>query len=196
MKISRREPVRAIVFMDGIMEETRQKILQLLIEKGEVPVSEIQSTLNKTYSTILSHLDILEKAGLVSWKWIKRGRKPQKAYYIHSKLVDLEIDLEIFAKVLNLKKLRELAKKLIELERNRNKFKRNYSVSEIMSILGIDSATALALRNYMDIFEDEIVKTLFKIFIDELSGEKLELRELAEKMNIDEYWAARILKAI
>ena len=65
MKISRREPVRAIVFMDGIMEETRQKILQLLIEKGEVPVSEIQSTLNKTYSTIsvsYTHLTLPTKA--------------------------------------------------------------------------------------------------------------------------------------
>ncbi|RLG43263.1 MAG: hypothetical protein DRN78_02075, partial [Thermoproteota archaeon] len=81
MIIRRTEPIKAILFMEAIGEKTRQEIIKLLLRKGEMSLTEIQKEIGKVPSTVHFHLNILVKAGILSWKIVKRNRRPTKVYY-------------------------------------------------------------------------------------------------------------------
>ncbi|AWR98195.1 ArsR family transcriptional regulator [Acidianus sulfidivorans JP7] len=60
-----------IVKLDEVLEnkgwETRKKILEELLEK-EMTAYELSKKLNMNYSTIKYHLELMERAGLISSK--------------------------------------------------------------------------------------------------------------------------------
>jgi len=194
MRVTRREPIKAWLVMEAIKEETRQRIIELLLEKGELSLTEIQKFVGKTLPTLLFHMNILEKAGIISWKSAKREKKTTKVYFIKTKILSVEIDIEIFSKISNIKKLEELVTKTVEkfLEEGRE-LKRDLSISEISEIMNVDYNTALVIKDYIQNFDEEIVKYLYNKFKEEIAGIKDPL-EISEKLKIDLYWAAKLLQ--
>jgi len=161
MKISRREPIKAWLVMEALKEETRQRIIELLLEKGEMSLTEIQEYINKTLPTLLFHINALEKAGLISWKGAKRGKKKTKVYFVKSKILEIEIDIEIFSKIVDIKRVRGLVYELVDkiLDSN-NKLPREISIKKISEVLEVDYNTALIVRDYINNFEEDIAKYL------------------------------------
>ncbi len=194
MKVSRRQPIKAWLVMEALREETRQKIIELLLEKGELNLTEIQEVVGKTLPTLLFHMNALEKAGLVSWRTARRGKKTTKVYYIKSKVLEIEIDVDIFSKIGDLKHIQSLVYEMIDKVLSSGvKLEREFSIIQISKLLGVDRNTALVIRDYISNFEDEIVKYLYDKFKDEL-GEIKDPLEIAEKFNLNVYWAARLVK--
>jgi len=194
MKISRREPIKAWLVMEALREETRQKIIELLLEKGEMSLTEIQGFVGKTLPTLLFHMNALERAGLVSWRSAKRGKKTTKVYYIKSKILNLEIDIDTFSRIGDLKRVEGLVFEMIEkILASGNKFDKELPIAKISRLMEVDYNTALVMRDYIVNFEDEIVKYLYEKFKDKMIDLKDPL-EIAEKFNISLYWAARLVK--
>ncbi|MCC7355260.1 MAG: metalloregulator ArsR/SmtB family transcription factor [Anaerolineae bacterium] len=52
-------------FCRALADDTRQAILQLLLERGELCVSDIVAAFNKSQPTISHHLNILQTTGLL-----------------------------------------------------------------------------------------------------------------------------------
>ncbi len=66
------------------MQETRQRILELLEERGEVTVQELSQLLGLTSVTVRHHLEILRREGYVSPPRIRRSSKPGRPRHVYS----------------------------------------------------------------------------------------------------------------
>lgn len=184
--------------MEALKEETRQKIIDLLLTHGELSLTEIQQRLGKTLPTLLFHVNMLEKAGLVSWKLSKKGRKTTKTYFIRTKLISMDVDIEVFSKAMNLKMLNQLLDSLVEKSASIIGFiPRQYSVSDIVKVLNVDAFTATALKDYLETYEEEFVKKIVDKFSEKINSiEKIDPDTVAKELKIDVYWAAKVLKEL
>jgi len=63
-------------FCRALADDTRQAILQLLLERGELCVSDIVAAFNKSQPTISHHLNILQTTGL-----LRTRREGRLVYY-------------------------------------------------------------------------------------------------------------------
>ena len=193
MRVTRREPVKAWLVMEAIKEETRQKIIQLLLEKKEMTLTEIQEHVKKTLPTLLFHMNALEKAGIITWKTAKKGKKTTKVYKIKTKILEIEIDIEVFSKISNMKTIDKIAKDTInKLQEKGIKIKKDISIDDLVST-GLDALTALIVKDYIENYEEEIAKYLYEKHKEVLDKTNDPI-EIAEKLNIDVYWAARLLQ--
>ncbi len=66
---------RCILIFQALSDETRQKILKML-KKKRMCVSDIKKQFDMTQPSISHHLDILKRAGLVSYE-----KKGKEVYY-------------------------------------------------------------------------------------------------------------------
>ncbi len=67
--------IDCVVFCKALADDTRQSILKMLQEKGEMCVTDIVDAFNMSQPTISHHLGILKAAGLV------KSRKEGKLVY-------------------------------------------------------------------------------------------------------------------
>jgi len=193
--IRRNEPVKAWLLIEAIKEETRQNIIRLLIEKGELTLTDIQKEIPKTLPTLLFHMNLLEKTGIISWRLVKRGKKNVKAYFLKEKLVKMEVDIEVFSRAVNLKQLKELVKKMIDAYLQKKKFlPRRFSINEIMEILGTDVYTATALKDYVETFEETLIEILGEKFSDKIVQLEKDPERISQQLGIDLYWSIKLLK--
>ncbi len=185
--------------MEALKEETRQKIIDLLLSSSDgLSLTEMQQKLGKTLPTLIFHINLLEKAGIISWKLSKRGRKTTKIYFAKEKLISIDIDIEIFSKAMNLKRLSNLLDTLIDKSiESIGQIPRKYSISEIMNILNSDPLTATALNDYLETYEEEFVKKLLKRYSDKiLNLSRIEPDNLSKELRIDVYWVTKMLKEL
>ncbi len=199
LHISRKQPVKALLIMEALKEETRQKIIDLLLSSSDgLSLTEMQQKLGKTLPTLIFHINLLEKAGIISWKLSKRGRKTTKIYFAKEKLISIDIDIEIFSKAMNLKRLSNLLDTLIDKSiESIGQIPRKYSISEIMNILNSDPLTATALNDYLETYEEEFVKKLLKRYSDKiLNLSRIEPDNLSKELRIDVYWVTKMLKEL
>ncbi len=193
MKITRREPIRAFLLLDALKDETRRKIIDILLKRKEVTLTEVKNELGKTLPTLMFHFTLLEKTGLISWKIAKKGRKKTRVYYLKGDLVEIELDLNLISKIPKLSTVKELAIRYVDIEMDEGFLEREISLDDIIKRLGVDEKLATAIKNYIEIFEDEITKHILeKIGEDELRRRDPE--EISKIYNVDLYWIIKAIK--
>ncbi len=74
------------------MQDTRQRILKIIEERGEATVKELSEALGLTSVTIRHHLEILKREGYVSAPQIRRSSRPGRPRYVYC-LAPRAIDL-------------------------------------------------------------------------------------------------------
>ncbi len=195
MIIRRTEPIKAILFMEAIGEKTRQEIIKLLLRKGEMSLTEIQKEIGKVPSTVHFHLNILVKAGILSWKIVKRNRRPTKVYFISDKLFSVEVDIETFSKVSNLEMIRDYVKKLISKYLEAGiEFPRVPKVNDIIKLLNVDHQIATGIRDYIEVMDDEVTNILKELLGDKVEELKKDPIEAAKTLKLNIYWMMKLLK--
>ena len=66
------------------MQVTRERILEILKERGQVTVDELSQELGLTAVTVRHHLDILRGEGLVSTPLSRRRKAPGRPKYVYT----------------------------------------------------------------------------------------------------------------
>jgi DeoR family suf operon transcriptional repressor len=66
------------------MQATRQRILEILKERGEATIDELSASLGLTSVTVRHHLDILRGEGLVEVPEVKRRATPGRPQYVYT----------------------------------------------------------------------------------------------------------------
>ncbi len=66
------------------MQATRQRILEILKERGEATVEELSQALGLTSVTVRHHLEILQGRGLVEAPTVRRRRAPGRPQYVYT----------------------------------------------------------------------------------------------------------------
>ena len=66
------------------MQATRQRILEILKERGEATIDELSESLGLTSVTVRHHLDILRGEGLVEVPEVKRRPTPGRPQYVYT----------------------------------------------------------------------------------------------------------------
>ncbi len=66
------------------MQATRQRILEILKERGEATIDELSEALSLTSVTVRHHLDILRGEGLVEVPEVKRRATPGRPQYVYT----------------------------------------------------------------------------------------------------------------
>ena len=66
------------------MQETRQRILEIIEERGEVTVQELSEALGLTSVTIRHHLEVLKRGGYVASPQVRRSSKPGRPRYVYT----------------------------------------------------------------------------------------------------------------
>jgi len=66
------------------MQVTRQRILEILKERGQSTIDELSDTLGLTSVTVRHHLDILRGEGLVKVPEVKRRMTPGRPQYVYT----------------------------------------------------------------------------------------------------------------
>lgn len=192
MIIKRNQPIRAYTVLNAITEETRAKIIKLLLKKSPLTLTEIQDHIKKSLSTLQFHVNILEKAGILGWKTTKKGRKTTKAYFVKENLISIEIDIPSFVEAVHQETIRELAAQLVDIILSKGiALPRQLDIATISSLLEIDTPVAIAVRDYINTYEDE-----FAAILAEKLGSLIteDIFDLEKKLKIDIYWVAKIAK--
>lgn len=195
MIVNRNQPIKAYQIMEAIMEETRLTIIRLLLERKQLTLTEIQKELGKTLATLQFHMNILERAGLVGWKLVKKGKRKLKAYFVRDSLINVNIDIHEFSIANPPRKLKsyvyELAEKIFG-----EKIPRTLSAELISNKLHIDIHLAVAVKDYIETYPEDFVDALLEVL--EKNNVSLEPDPYAveEKWKIDAYWGIKILKKL
>ena len=66
------------------MQETRQAIMNILKERGQVTIEELRDELKLTPATVLHHLNILRGEGLVDMSGLKRHQTPGRPQHVYA----------------------------------------------------------------------------------------------------------------
>lgn len=72
------------------MQATRQRILEILRERGEATIDELSEALGLTSVTVRHHLDILRGEGLVEVPEVKRRATPGRPQYVYTLTEDAD----------------------------------------------------------------------------------------------------------
>jgi len=101
-------------FLKVLADGTRLEIIETL-KSGENTSGYLQTTLNKSQSTISQHLKTLEDAGIIKFKIkINENEKNEKHYYIRDEgIFKILTDLKAFISKINKEKIESLASKEI-----------------------------------------------------------------------------------
>jgi len=66
------------------MQETRQAIMNILKERGQVTIEELRDELKLTPATVLHHLNVLRGEGLVDLSGLKRHQTPGRPQHVYA----------------------------------------------------------------------------------------------------------------
>ncbi len=197
ISIGRNNPVRIRLVLEALSSKPRLNIIKLLIEKGRLTASEISQLTNTSLSTIMEHLELLQAAGLIRWTLTKRGRRKVKLYQLTAKYIDLKIDLNTLVEVTDISSIREQLKRYIELKTEQDKLPLKTNLNDITKTLNLKNMMkAIAILDMFNYDEEYIVGILAEKIKNYKLPETIEINELAQKMNIHEYWALRLAQRL
>jgi len=191
VSISKRDTLKAMAVLYSLTNETRLKIIELLLQRYRIGMtpSAIAKVLNLSLPTVTKHLEILEEAGLVNYIYT-RGGTPSKLYKITDLYITVQIDLSKFVKAFNRSELERMAASYIQ-KKIETKLPRNITIDDIKNTLRTDQDTAYVVYEYVNEKKiDLIVKPLASMILDVLERENkksINISELKE-INADEYW--------
>jgi len=191
VSISKRDTLKAMAVLYSLTNETRLKIIELLLQRYRIGMtpSAIAKVLNLSLPTVTKHLEILEEAGLVNYIYT-RGGTPSKLYKITDLYLTVQIDLSKFVKAFNRSELERMAASYIQ-KKIETKLPRNITIDDIKNTLKTDQDTAYVVYEYVNEKKiDLIVKPLASMILDVLERENkksINISELKE-INADEYW--------
>ncbi|HDN81100.1 MAG TPA: ArsR family transcriptional regulator [Thermoplasmatales archaeon] len=191
VSISKRDTLKAMAVLYSLTNETRLKIIELLLQRYRIGMtpSAIAKVLNLSLPTVTKHLEILEEAGLVNYIYT-RGGTPSKLYKITDLYITVQIDLSKFVKAFNRSELERMAASYIQ-KKIETKLPRNITIDDIKNTLKTDQDTAYVVYEYVNEKKiDLIVKPLASMILDVLERENkksINISELKE-INADEYW--------
>ena len=191
VSISKRDTLKAMAALYSLSNETRLKIIELLLQRYRVGMtpSAIAKVLDLSLPTVTKHLEILEEAGLVNYVYT-RGGTPSKLYKITDLYLTIQIDLSKFVKAFNRSELERMAANYVQKKMETN-LPRNITINDIKSALKTDQDTAYVVYEYVNEKKiDLIVKPIASMILDVLEREdkkSVSIQELKE-INADEYW--------
>lgn len=191
VSISKRDTLKAMAALYSLTNETRLKIIELLLQRYRVGMtpSAIAKVLDLSLPTVTKHLEILEEAGLVNYVYT-RGGTPSKLYKITDLYLTIQIDLSKFVKAFNRSELERMAANYVQKKMETN-LPRNITINDIKSALETDQDTAYVVYEYVNEKKiDLIVKPIASMILDVLEREdkkSVSIQEL-KKINADEYW--------
>ena len=191
VSISKRDTLKAMAALYSLTNETRLKIIELLLQRYRVGMtpSAIAKVLDLSLPTVTKHLEILEEAGLVNYVYT-RGGTPSKLYKITDLYLTIQIDLSKFVKAFNRSELERMAANYVQKKMETN-LSRNITINDIKSALETDQDTAYVVYEYVNEKKiDLIVKPIASMILDVLEREdkkSVSIQELKE-INADEYW--------
>ncbi len=191
VSISKRDTLKAMAALYSLTNETRLKIIELLLQRYRVGMtpSAIAKVLDLSLPTVTKHLEILEEAGLVNYVYT-RGGTPSKLYKITDLYLTIQIDLSKFVKAFNRSELERMAANYVQKKMETN-LPRNITINDIKSALETDQDTAYVVYEYVNEKKiDLIVKPIASMILDVLEREdkkSVSIQELKE-INADEYW--------
>ena len=193
ISIGTKNPVKARLILEALSSKPRLNIIKLLLKKDRLSASEIAAETKTSLSTILEHLDLLQAAGLIKSTLEKRGRRRVKTYSIGTKIIELKIDLNTLTEVIDINELRELLKNYIDRKLVGKGLPLKISVRDIVDTLQLENLKkAIALIDLYNYDEEYIIDILIENFKRKEFGESIDIKELAKKLNIHEYWALRL----
>jgi predicted transcriptional regulator len=191
VSISKRDTLKAMAALYSLTNETRLKIIELLLQRYRIGMtpSAIAKVLSLSLPTVTKHLEILEEAGLVNYVYT-RGGTPSKLYKITDLYLTIQIDLSKFVKAFNRSELERMAANYVQKKMETN-LPRNITINDIKSALETDQDTAYVVYEYVNEKKiDLIVKPIASMILDVLEREdkkSVSMQELKE-INADEYW--------
>ncbi|MHA1166727.1 MAG: ArsR family transcriptional regulator [Candidatus Hodarchaeales archaeon] len=161
MRISSDDPDVAINIMEALADQSRRRIL-LLLQKNRngVTASEIAGFVNKSVPTVLHHLSLLEKLGLVHNEmkplYGREGDRKVKHWVLSEEKLEIEIDFSLIAFMPN-----EVIKKLFSTMKMEGR--------EISADIINDEN----IENYLKAIDQELNDRQVKIVINALRKEFL-----------------------
>ena len=185
-------PVEVLRAIEALASETRLRMLGLLASEGPMTAAELARALDLSLPTVLEHMAKLEGAGLVTWTVVRRGGREARVYRPVAGRITVVVDLRRMAGVPPLRELERLAAEYLEKCR---RLGRTVAVADVRSTLGVDEATAEAVAEYLNGTESIIVRHV----ADRIRGEAPDgaaVRDLARRLNVDEYWVVMAAKAL
>ena len=191
-------PVEARLVIQALSSPTRVAMLRMIADKAQgATASELAKALSLSLPTALEHLSILLGAGLIRWEWRVEGRRSVRVYKLVDRRVAIQLDLDAYTHLPELEELKSMMISFVERSMEGKGLPAKPTVSEVEKLLGVDSRTAIAVVDYMLKSEEEIVDHLASKAMPILEGVKeITTSELAAKLKIHEYWAARIARKL
>ncbi|MEA1994046.1 MAG: winged helix-turn-helix domain-containing protein [Euryarchaeota archaeon] len=199
VSISKRDTLKAMSALYSLTNETRLKIIDLLLQRyrvGMTPTA-IAKVLDLSLPTVTKHLEILEDAGLVNYVYT-RGGTPSKLYKIVDLYLTVQIDLSKFVKAYNRSELERKAAKYVQ-KKMETQLPSNITIGDIQTTLDTDQDTAYVVFEFIHAKEENlIIKPISSMIFDIL--EKKDKRQLGieelNKINADEHWIEKACRHI
>ncbi|HDN82108.1 MAG TPA: ArsR family transcriptional regulator [Methanomicrobia archaeon] len=199
VSISKRDTLKAMAVLYSLTNETRLKIIELLLRRYRIGMtpSAIAKVLNLSLPTVTKHLEILEEAGIVNYIYT-RGGTPSKLYKITDLYITVQIDLSKFVKAFNRAELERLAANYIQKKMDTN-LPKDITIEDIKDTLKTDQDTAYVVYEYInEKKKDLIVKPISSMILDIMekkNKKSISIDELKE-IKADEFWIESACKYI
>jgi DNA-binding MarR family transcriptional regulator len=197
LSIGRNNPIRARLILEALASKPRLKLIRLILENDKLTASELSELTGISLSTIIEHLDLLCAAGILRWHLVKRGRRRVKQYFLSSRYIELKIDLSTLTEAIDIYEIRELLAKYIVKKIGVSRLPLKTDVRDISNTLELGNMVkAIAILDLFNYDEEYVINVL----IGELDrvGEidNIDVRDLARKLNVHEYWALRVAQKL
>ena len=191
--IEKDDPTRARYVIDALSDRTRLEIIKLLISNSAgLTAAQIARMLNKTISTVLSHLEVLTQAGLLKIGYLSFRGRALKVYTLADKEVRLEIDLERLAWVPLRSYLDMWVSQYIKMKRNESILPSKISSKDIAKVLDIDERTAKHVKNKIE-NERQWLSSLINEALQILAERgSINIADLGKELSVARRWAILI----
>ncbi len=195
--IEKDDPTRARYVIDALSDRTRLEIIKLLISNSAgLTAAQIARMLNKTISTVLSHLEVLTQAGLLKIGYLSFRGRALKVYTLADKEVRLEIDLERLAWVPLRSYLDMWVSQYIKMKRNESILPSKISSKDIAKVLDIDERTAKHVKNKIE-NERQWLSSLVNEALQILAERgSINIADLGKELSVARRWAILIAESL
>ncbi len=170
--------------------------MRLLLESGRegLSPSELAEKMNLKIPTVMSHLETLEKIGVVRFELRKMPRgRPLKKYRVIDSVLTIDIDLEALVKIPSWDELDNKMYEYISRKKETSRLPLRFSVEDIAETMNFSLKEAIILLDYLNMKTDQIVGFLVSEALEKFKGREIfEIEEISNELNIHEYWAAKV----
>jgi len=140
---------------------------------------------------------VLLSAGLVKWEWRTVKGRSVKAYSLVDSKLTVQLDLDAFTRLPSRQELLELLHRYVEASIKRGGLPAKPSVDDVAEVLGVDRRLAVAVVDVALMSEEEMVGHLSSKAMEALQGlDEVDVKELASRLNVHEYWAVRVARKL